>query len=325
MTMNGRSLVARNTCIDVADVALQKASQKQHSAPVGFPSLAEHLPEQAVRDEPLGQLRLRLFSNCDKVDAEHFFSWETVSVGQTDAPSSGASTAESFDSAVHPLIIPPQVSYSNAFQDSPWIGVGPAEALSSSASFSASLDSAVHPLIIAPQVSCGNPFQDSPWIGMESHGIPKNHGGKTTLMFRNLPEGFTRLMLEELLEAEGFASRCNFLYLPAELSSQVCFGYALINMATASDANFFVEHFQGFNNWPVASDKRAVAHMSEELQGLSEMTERYRNSPLMHESVPDCLRPAVYSNGCRVLFPEPTVLLKPPRARKANRKNGVEK
>lgn len=288
--------------------------------PIVFPSLAEHLPE-AVRDEPLGQLRLRLFSNSDKLDAEHFFSWETASAGQTEAPSSGASNAESCDSAVHPLIIP-QVSYSNAFQDSPWLGVGP-EVPSSSASFSESLVSAVYPLIIAPQDSCGNPYQDSPWVGIQSYATPKNHGCRTTLMFRNLPDGFTRSKLEEVLEAEGFASRYNFLYLPADLSSQVCFGYALINMATASDANFFIEHFQGFDNWPEASDKRAVVHMSEELQGLSEMTERYRNSPLMHPSVPDCLRPAVYSNGCRVLFPEPTVPLKPPRARKGNRKNVV--
>merc|ERR1712217_846035 len=129
--------------------------------------------------------------------------------------------------------------------------VAPTEIPSSSASTAESLDSAGHP---------GNA-----------------QGGKTTLMFRNLPEGFTRSKLEELLQVERFACRYNFLYLPADLSSGVCFGYALINMVTASDAMCFIQHFQGFCKWPVACDKRAVVHMSEELQGLSEMTERYRN------------------------------------------------
>jgi len=284
-----------------------------------FPSLApaSDLREQAGSDEPLGQVRLRLFSAgpCDRLDAEpwkgaaegagHFFVWET------------ASTADSLDRAV-PLIAPQ--AYNNPFQDSPWIGVGP-PAPSSSASIAESFDRAVHPLVVAPQVAYGNPYQDSPWIGMESHGT--QNPGKTTLMLRNLPEGFTRSKLEELLEAEGFAARYDFLYLPAELASGACFGYALINMATASDARFFIEHFQGFDDWPAACDKRAVAHMSEELQGLSELTERYRNSPLMHPSVPDAMRPAIYSNGSRVEFPEPTAPLKPPRARKANRKRAV--
>merc|ERR1712087_1003810 len=79
-------------------------------------------------------------------------------------------------------------------------------------------------------------------------------------------------------------------------------------------------HFQGFQEWPVPSARRAVVHMSEELQGREEMIERYRNSPLMHPNVSDVLRPVIYSNGRRVPFPEPTVPLKPPRFRKANQK-----
>jgi len=147
--------------------------------------------------------------------------------------------------------------------------------------------------------------------------------GRTTLMFRNLPESFTRATLEELLLVEGFANLCNFLYLPADLSSGACFGYALVNMATPADAQAFINHFQSFHQWPVSSAKRAVTHMSEELQGLAEMIERYRNSPIMHPSVPDTLKPAIYHNGCRCPFPQPTAPLKPPRAKKANRKKAL--
>merc|ERR1712154_24824 len=55
---------------------------------------------------------------------------------------------------------------------------------------------------------------------------------RTTLMFRNLPEWFTRQKLEALLNAEGFGTLYDFIYLPAELGSGNCFGYAFINMVT---------------------------------------------------------------------------------------------
>merc|ERR1711920_754868 len=110
----------------------------------------------------------------------------------------------------------------------------------------------------------------------------------------------------------------------AELGNGSCFGYALINMVTPKDATCFVKYFQGFNRWPETHTKEtetmpAVVHPSEQLQGLEEMVERYRNSPLMHSSVPDALRPAVYSRGVRVAFPEPTAPIKAPRKRTSAR------
>jgi len=138
-------------------------------------------------------------------------------------------------------------------------------------------------------------------------------------MFRNLPESFTRCKLEELLNAEGFAARFDFLYLPSNLKTGACFGYAFVNMVTPSDARSFMEHFQGFQEWPVPSSKRAVVHMNEELQSIGELIERYRNSPLMHPSVPHALRPAIYCNGCETRFPVPTAPVKPPHTKKANR------
>lgn len=145
---------------------------------------------------------------------------------------------------------------------------------------------------------------------------------KTTLMFRNLPVWFTRQKLEALLSSEGFGELYDFIYLPAELGTGTCFGYAFINMATAQDAERFVEHFQGFDRWPEQDDRRAVVHLSEALQGLQEQIERYRNSPLMHPSVADDLRPAVYSRGLRVEFPAPTVPIRAPRVRTSTKKKG---
>lgn len=139
-------------------------------------------------------------------------------------------------------------------------------------------------------------------------------------MFRNLPECFTRQKLELLLEQEGFGKLFDFIYLPAELGSGNCFGYAFVNMVTPKDAALFIAHFQGFDRWPEPDSRRAACHLSEALQGLSEQIERYRNSPLMHPSVSDDLRPAIYSQGVRARFPDPTVLIKPPRVRTSTKK-----
>lgn len=143
-----------------------------------------------------------------------------------------------------------------------------------------------------------------------------HYGRKTTMMFRNLPEGCTRLQLEQLLDSEGFPGKYDFLYLPLDLSSGSSLGFAFVNLLTTEDAERFLEHFQGFERWPMpAGDKRAVVHVSEALQGLEEQIERYRNSPLMHHSVPEELRPAIYQQGVRVPFPEPTAPVQPPRPR----------
>merc|ERR1719221_2409340 len=169
--------------------------------------------------------------------------------------------------------------------------------------------------------------------GLASHRSEppaEDASNKTTLMFRNLPQWFTRQKLEDLLDVEGFGMLYDFIYLPAELGNGSCFGYAFINMVTAKDASRFVEHFQGFDRWPKTNTcetdtRRAVVHLSEALQGLEEMVERYRNSPLMHPSVSDELRPAVYSRGVRVAFPEATAPIKPPRVRTSTKRNMPKK
>jgi len=93
-----------------------------------------------------------------------------------------------------------------------------------------------------------------------------------------------------------------------------------VNLVTPKDAELFIEHFQGFDRWPEPESQRAVVHLSEALQGLNEQIERYRNSALMHHSISDDLRPAIYSQGMRMRFPEPTVPIKQPKMRTSTKK-----
>lgn len=145
---------------------------------------------------------------------------------------------------------------------------------------------------------------------------------RTTVMLRSIPATYSRDSLVELLDSEGFNGHYDFVYLPIDNRDRRCFGYAFINFVTAADRRRFWYHFEGFTGLgaPVAQHSKAcTVSWSDTTQGLEAHVERFRNSPLMHEDMPDCLRPALFRDGARVLFPPPTGALRMPRQRR-NRK-----
>jgi len=141
-------------------------------------------------------------------------------------------------------------------------------------------------------------------------------GGRTTVMVRNLPEGLSRKMLEDIFNGQGFAGLYDFVYVPSDLSTHIAFEYCFVNLVSGGAADVFFWHFQGFKSWPVASNKKAAVHWSTCLQGIDALIARYRNSPLMHPCVPDSVKPALYYGGERVAFPVPTMAVRAPRVRR---------
>lgn len=137
----------------------------------------------------------------------------------------------------------------------------------------------------------------------------------TTMMLRNLPEVLTRAMLLEMLDSNGFKACYDFAYLPIDFGSRSCFGYAFVNLVSEEEASRFMEYFQGFSQWAVPSDKTASVDWSGKRQGLQGQIERYRNSPMMHDRMPDEAKPIILKDGQRVEFPPPTRALKPLRVR----------
>mmetsp|Transcript_83050 Transcript_83050/g.211381 ORF Transcript_83050/g.211381 Transcript_83050/m.211381 type:complete len:412 (-) Transcript_83050:556-1791(-) len=135
----------------------------------------------------------------------------------------------------------------------------------------------------------------------------------TTVMLRNLPNNYTRDMLVVLLNSKGFLGAFDFLYLPMDFRTHAAMGYAFINMVTAEDAQRLHRTFDGFAQWAVPSSKRCCVSWSDPYQGFDSNMQRYRNSPLMHDSVPDHYRPILFKNGLRIPFPPPTKKIKPPR------------
>merc|ERR1712187_1092030 len=71
----------------------------------------------------------------------------------------------------------------------------------------------------------------------------------------------------------------------------------------------------GYTNWAFDSSKVCEVCWSEPLQGLETHCDRYRNSPVMHELVPDEFRPVLFDQGVRIPFPAPTKRIRPPRTK----------
>jgi hypothetical protein len=61
------------------------------------------------------------------------------------------------------------------------------------------------------------------------------------------------------------------------------------------------------------SEKVAAVTWSDAMQGLDEHVERYRDCPVMHESIPDEFKPLLFKDGVRVPFPKPTKKIQAPR------------
>eukprot|EP00928_Gymnodinium_smaydae_P064848 TRINITY_DN480_c0_g3_i1.p1 TRINITY_DN480_c0_g3~~TRINITY_DN480_c0_g3_i1.p1 ORF type:complete len:466 (-),score=118.74 TRINITY_DN480_c0_g3_i1:80-1477(-) len=149
----------------------------------------------------------------------------------------------------------------------------------------------------------------------KAKAIEASAGGKTTVMLRNLPSGLTRSELLSILETRTFASAFDFVYLPIDFSSRRSLGYAFVNFLSPSDAARCWSVFDGFVDWERPAEKACEVMWGDPHQGLDAHIERYRNSPVMHDSVPDAWRPVLYRGGKRVAFPAPTKAVKAPKMR----------
>jgi len=131
-------------------------------------------------------------------------------------------------------------------------------------------------------------------------------------MLRNIPNDYTRSALLSLLDTSGFAGKYDFVYLPIDFASASNLGYAFVNMESHSDAEQLQRELEGFCSWGIRSAKKCQVVWSS-TQGTEKHIEHYRNSPIMHESVPEEHKPILFRSGEEVAFPPPTRKLKPLR------------
>jgi len=142
---------------------------------------------------------------------------------------------------------------------------------------------------------------------------------RTTCMMRNLPNKYTRDSLLSLLADHGFQA-IDFFYVPFDFRSKSNMGYAFVNFVEPHMAKRFMEHFSGFCDWNFKSVKKCDITWSRPFQGLAAHIDRYRNSPMMHESVPAKFKPCIFkSDGELFPFPKPVRRIDPPKLRRTKR------
>jgi len=136
---------------------------------------------------------------------------------------------------------------------------------------------------------------------------------RTTLMLRNLPSSFTQFRLLDVLDATGFCGKYDFVYLPVDFQSGAGLGYAFVNMCSAVDAQRAMLNLSGFSSWGDAACRKVLeVCWSDPHQGLEMLIDRYRNSRVMHRSVPEQYKPLLFDNGNKIPFPTPTKRVRSP-------------
>lgn len=136
---------------------------------------------------------------------------------------------------------------------------------------------------------------------------------RTTAVLKRMPRGYTLDALLARLDEHGFSGDYDFVYLPHDFKSLKSFGFAHINFVSVAAAERFLVEMKGFKDWGCDGGDPAEVAFSTKHQGLTTLVEHYRNMPLMHSSVPQGMKPALFHRGMRVEFPEPDEPLKAPR------------
>lgn len=163
----------------------------------------------------------------------------------------------------------------------------------------------------APHLLQKGCLPDSGIAQFDSGNISKET--RTTVMLKGLPETCSRSAVLQLLDTEGFFGRFNFVYLPIDFKKGTNLGYALVNLVSPAEAVRFGKHFEGFSRWTAPCDSICSVAWCSPQQGLQPHLERYRNSPVMHESVPEEWRPLLLAHGVPITFPAPTAHIKAPK------------
>ena len=145
-----------------------------------------------------------------------------------------------------------------------------------------------------------------------AYSLQRSEDERTTVMLRNLPNNYTRATFLGMLDGEGFSGLYDFVYLPMDFDRRANLGYAFVNLCKPETVSRFWKAFDGFSKWALPTAKVCQVGWSGPYQGLQAHIERYKNSPVMHKSVPDDFKPMIFSAGMRRAFPPATKALRPP-------------
>jgi len=177
---------------------------------------------------------------------------------------------------------------------------------------------------ISAEGQCANNSQEdakAQW-GVEAHN-KINNGVITTVMFRNIPNKYTREMLVNQLE-QDMRGLFDFIYLPIDFKNKCNVGYAFINFRTVEACDTFVSRFNGVEVrkcLPGLNSRKVTEVTPARVQGFEDNVQRLRNSPVMRELAhhPEWM-PLIFDEmGDQLVFPQPERALEPIKPRRRAR------
>jgi hypothetical protein len=140
--------------------------------------------------------------------------------------------------------------------------------------------------------------------------VDEDDDTRSTVMLRGLKETVDRDALVSILQRK-FRNSFDFVYVPCDFNTLRPQGFAFVDFVDHKTACQFQQdlpHELGTNVHVLWSDKE---------QGLDENIARYRNSPVMHSSLPELAKPILMREGVVVSFPKPTKAIKAPKVKRA--------
>lgn len=149
----------------------------------------------------------------------------------------------------------------------------------------------------------------------------------TTVMFRNIPNKYTREMLVKQLE-QDLKGHFDFVYLPIDFKNQCNVGYAFINFRSIEACGIFMQNFNGVEVrkcLPGLNSRKVTEVTPARVQGFEDNVQRLRNSPVMRELAhhPEWMPLIFDENGVQVGFPSPERPLEPIKPRRRAREEVV--
>lgn len=170
---------------------------------------------------------------------------------------------------------------------------------------------------VTPPKHMNLPAAQTPEVS--SHSLQANEeaeapgDNRTTLIVKNLPAECTHDELSKILDEVGLSGLYNFIYVPFDFKKSAVLRYGFVNFEQNQQALKAMAILDGL---AVDGEKRCEVEWGDAQQSLRANIERYRNSPLMHSSVPDAYKPVLFMRGVRIAFPAPTKTVKPLKLRR---------
>lgn len=125
----------------------------------------------------------------------------------------------------------------------------------------------------------------------------------TTLILSSLPDHLLQEDLIEILDKAGFGSFYDFIYLPMDPELQGNEGYAIVNLTRHDYGLALAALMYGRESWCGVSSPACQVTWSIPLQGITQLTEHYRDHPACRENVPMEMRPMYFDGGFPKAFP----------------------